>query len=198
MDRGGTRSARGSVTELLHRYNRGDRRAMDGVLRKIGPDLHRLARHYLKRERRNHTLDSRALVHEAYVRLAGQQRVTWRNRQHFLGVAAQTMRRILCDYARKRNSVKRGGDLDRRPVSLSEIDADAIRQEPFDQDIPLGIDLALERLSLRDPVAAELVELRYFGDFTLAEISEILDIPTRTLSRRWRFARAWLYKELRT
>jgi RNA polymerase sigma factor (TIGR02999 family) len=171
---------------------------MDGVVRKIGPDLHRLARHYLKRERRNHTLDSRALVHEAYVRLAGQDRVSWRNRQHFLGVAAQTMRRILCDYARKRKSVKRGGRLDRRPISLSEIDANLVKQEGLDMDIPIGIDLALERLSLRDPVAAELVELRYFGGFTLAEISEILDIPARTLSRRWRFARAWLYKELNT
>lgn len=195
---GRTRARReaASVTDLLRRYNRGERRVMESVFKQIGPDLYRLARHYLRKERQNHTLDPEALVHETYLKLIGQERVSWKNRKHFLGVAAQTMRRILCDYARSRNSIKRGGGAFRRPLRLSEIDVNRIRYESKDPDLPLLIEGALERLAAHDSVAAELIELRYFGGFTLAEISEILDVPTRTLSRKWRFARAWLFKEL--
>jgi len=185
-----------SITVLLQRYSQGDERAMDLLVRKVGPELDRLARSYLRKERSNHTLDAHALVHETYLRMAGQRRVVWNNRQQFFGVAAQTMRRVLCDYARQRNSLKRGGPGPKRPLSISELDAELVRAESGDPDLPLLIQSALRRLASRDPVAAELVKLRYFAGFTLVEVSEILEIPTRTLSRKWRFARAWLFREL--
>jgi len=185
-----------SITELLQQYSKGDQRAMELLMRRVGPELDSLARSYLRKERLNHTLDAQALVHEAYLRLVGQRRVVWRNRRHFFGVAAQTMRRILCDYARQRNSLKRGGPGPKRPLSISELDAELVLPESIDPDLPLLIESALTRLALRDPVAVELVRLRYFSGFTLVEVSEILEIPTRTLSRKWRFARAWLFREL--
>ena len=185
-----------SITVLLKRYGRGDERATEMLMRKVGPELDRLAHSYLRKERSNHTLDAHALVHETYLRMAAQHRVSWMNRQHFYGVAAQTMRRILCDYARQRNAVKRGGPGPERPLSISELDIELIQSVSRDPDLPLLIESALSRLESYDPVAAELARLRYFDDFTLAEASEILEIPTRTLSRKWRFARAWLFKEL--
>ncbi len=185
-----------SITELLQQYGKADDRAMNMLVRKVGPELDRLAHFYLRKERSNHTLDPQSLVHETYLRLATQHKVLWMNRQHFYGVAAQTMRRILCDYARQRNSLKRGGPGQKRLVSIHELDAELIRSESRDPDLHLSIQLALGRLASRDPAAAELVKLRYFAGFTLVEVSEILEIPTRTLSRKWRFARAWLFREL--
>jgi len=195
-DRGRRTPIDRSITELLQQYGKGDDRAMDMLVRKVGPELDRLARFYLRKERLNHTLDPQALVHETYLKLAAQHKVLWMNRQHFYGVAAQTMRRILCDYARQRNSLKRGGPGQKRPLSISELDAELVLPESIDPDLPLLIESALTRLALRDPVAVELVRLRYFSGFTLVEVSEILEIPTRTLSRKWRFARAWLFREL--
>jgi len=106
------------------------------------------------------------------------------------------MRRILCDYARRRNSVKRGGPGLKRHLSMSALDAELVRPESRDPDLPLLIESALRRLSKQDPVAAELIRLKYFAGFTLAEVSDILEVPTRTLSRKWRIARAWLFREL--
>ena len=184
------------ITDLLQQYSQGDHRATDALIRKVGPELDRLARFYLRKERSNHTFDAQALVHETYLRLAGQRNVFWSNRQHFYGVAAQTMRRVLCDYARRRNSIKRGGPGGKQPLSISELNVELVLPESRDPDLPLLIESALKRLSIQDPVAAELVRLRYFAGFTLVEVSEILEVPTRTLSRKWRFARAWLFREL--
>ena len=171
---------------------------MNALMRVARPDLEHLARHYLRRERADHTLDTQALVHESYIRLVRERKVVWQNRKHFFGVAAQHMRRVLCDYARGRNSFKRGGPGARRPVSIAELDAELAGRHTGDPDLPLLIDGALARLEAHDADAAELIRLRYFAGFTLVEIAEILDIPTRTLSRKWRFARAWLSHDLNT
>jgi RNA polymerase sigma factor (TIGR02999 family) len=170
---------------------------LDVLFKKVGPELERLAGYYLRSERSNHTLDVPALVNETYMRLVVQRRVSWTNRRHFIGVAGQTMRRILCDYARHRNAAKRGGAGRGRPVNVGELDVELIRQESRDLDERLRIEAALERLSDRDSVAAELFSLRHQDGYNLAEASKILGIPTRTLSRRYRFAVAWLSKELK-
>ena len=188
----------GTETRLLRQHAAGDERALSAALRRLEPELRKLARHYLRRERSNHTLDVEGLVTETYLRIVGQRVVEWRNREHFLGIAAQTMRRILCDYARQRHSMKRGGPSRRQRVSMNDRDIRAIPYGTRDPDQRLAIEMALEKLGMRDPVAAELVELRYFAGFTLEEASEILEIPARTLSRRWKIARAWLFRELNT
>jgi RNA polymerase sigma factor (TIGR02999 family) len=171
---------------------------MSVVMRRLDPELQKLAAHYLRRERRNHTLDAEGLVNETYIRIAAQRKVEWRNREHFFGIAAQTMRRLLCDYARQRRSIKRGGPHRGRKVSMNDFDIDQIADSTRDPDLILEIEMALEKLASRDPVAAELVELRYYSGFTLEDAAQILDIPARTLSRRWKIARAWLFRELNT
>lgn len=190
-------AAAGTMTFLLRRRSQGDDRAMNAVIARAWPELYRLARYYLRRERSGHTLDAQALVTETYLRLAAQTDVDWQNRRHFYGVAAQTMKRVLCDYARQRNAMKRGGGADRRPITFADLDQGLARPETVDADQRLWIELTLEKLARVDRVSAELVRLRYMSGFSLPEMARILGVSPRTLSRKWRFARAWLKRELK-
>jgi RNA polymerase sigma factor (TIGR02999 family) len=180
----------GAATRLLIAFSGGDRNALDAMVPLLYDELHRLASHYLGAERVNHTLQPTALVHEAYLRLINQRQVDWRNRAHFMGIAAGVMRRILMNHARARAADKRGGA--REQVSLSLIDASAAG--PHVELIDL--EAALERLSALDARKARVVELKFFGGLTMNEIAEVLDISIATAEREWSFARAWLFSAL--
>jgi RNA polymerase sigma factor (TIGR02999 family) len=155
-------------------------------------ELRRLARHYVRRERPDHTLQATALVHEAYMRLVDQRGVTWQNRAHFFGVAAQLMRRILVDYARRHRAAKRGGSF----VQVSLNDALALPEEQG-EDV-LALDDALERLAAIDPRQARVVELRLFSGLTVEEAAEVLDVSAATVKREWTMAKAWLSREIQS
>jgi RNA polymerase sigma factor (TIGR02999 family) len=177
----------GAATQLLLAWGTGDRQALDQMLPLVYQELHRLAAHYLSRERPDHTLQPTALVHEAYLRLVNQRDVDWRNRAQFLGLAAGMMRRILVNYARDRAAAKRGGA--REQVSLSLVDAPS-----GGADVELiALEEALERLAALDPRKARVVELRFFGGLTMEDVAEVLSVSRPTVERDWSFARAWLY-----
>jgi RNA polymerase sigma-70 factor (ECF subfamily) len=177
---------------LLQAWGRGDYQARDELLPLVYEDLRRRAAAYLRRERADHTLEPAALVHEAYLRLVGQERVAWQNRAHFFGVAAQMMRRILVDHARGQHRGKRSGAAVR--VTLD----DAVgRVEPPDCELLL-LDQALAELTAVDPRQGQLVELRYFGGLTEHEIAEVLAVSRSTVTREWQTARAWLYRRITT
>ncbi len=177
----------GAATQLLLAWGAGDRQALDQMLPLVYQELHRLAAHYLSRERPDHTLQPTALVHEAYLRLVNQRDVDWRNRAQFLGLAAGMMRRILVNHARDRGAAKRGGI--REQVSLSLVDAPS-----GGADVELiALEEALERLAVLDPRKARVVELRFFGGLTMEEVAEVLSVSRPTVERDWSFARAWLY-----
>jgi RNA polymerase sigma factor (TIGR02999 family) len=175
------------VTRLLLDSSDGDERARDEVLPLVYDELRRLAALYLLRERHDHTLQPTALVHEAYLRLVDQRQVNWRNRAQFVGLAAVMMRRILVNYARDRAAGKRGGDLQKVP--LSDADEPA---SPQDVDIIVLHD-ALDQLSAIDSRKSRIVELKFFGGLTTNEIAEVLQLSPATIERDWSFARAWLY-----
>ena len=178
-----------NVTQLLVAWNDGDAAARDELIPLVYAELHRLAQAYLRRERRGHTLQSAALVHEAFLRLV-DQRVAWRNRAHFFGIAAQLMRRILVDYARSRQNEKHGGD--QLHLELDEaLDEAAAR----DTDL-VALDDALQSLAALDPQQSRVIELRYFGGLTIEETAEVLGVSDTTVEREWRLARAWLLREL--
>ena len=177
---------------MLQRWGAGDARAFDELLPVVHEELLRLARRHMRNERRDHTLETRALVNEAYVKLTGHDRIEWRSRGHFYAIAARTMRRILVDHARTRGYQKRGGNAPR--VSLDE--ALHVGQEP-----PLdlvALDEALTALAAVDAQKSELVELRFFGGLSNNEIAELQGVSLSTVERQWRLARAWLYKALTT
>jgi RNA polymerase sigma factor (TIGR02999 family) len=189
------------VTALLQRWSDGDRNALDRLLPMIHTELRRIAARQLGSERAEHTLAPTALVNELYLRLVDQRRATWDNRAHFFGVSAQLMRRILVDYARARETDKRGGSVTR--VSLDDLADDGPAQHTVEgrgdaaaADV-LAIDQALERLALIDPDQARIVELRFFAGLTVEETAHVLQRSPRTVKREWRLARAWLYRELR-
>jgi RNA polymerase sigma-70 factor, ECF subfamily len=182
-----TNPSSASVPQLLREWTRGDERARDAMVPFVYDELRRLAASYLNREAPGHTLQPTALVHEAYLRLIGQQQVDWSNRAQFLGLAAIMMRRILVNHARDRHAAKRGGHAQRVP--LSDVD---IVSTPQDIDI-VNLDHALERLGGLDARKARIVELKFFGGLTTAEIAEVLRISPATVERDWAFARAWLY-----
>jgi RNA polymerase sigma-70 factor, ECF subfamily len=182
--------APGSATRLLLEYGAGNRASLDEMLPLVYDELHRLAARYLGRERAGHTLQPTALVHEAYLRLINQRRVDWRNRAHFLGVAAGVMRRILINHARDRSAAKRGGG--REQVSLSLVEA-AAGQRGIEL---IALEDALERLSALDARKGRVVELRFFGGLTMDEIAEVLDVSRATAEREWSFAKAWLVDAL--
>ncbi len=181
----------GEVTELLIRWSNGDRTALDRLMPLIYDELRRLARHYMRRERPGHTLQTTALVHEAYLKLVDQTKVRWHNRAHFFGIAANLMRQILVQHARRRHAAKRGGA--RSSVSLE--DAVGLSEEPV-VDL-VALDQALIRLDALDPQKSRIVELRFFGGLTVDETAEVLGLSPRTVKRQWRVAKAWLYDQLR-
>jgi RNA polymerase sigma-70 factor, ECF subfamily len=179
------------ITALLHAWAGGDTGARDQLMPLVYSDLRRRAAAYMRRERRNHTLEPTALVHEAYLKLVDQRRAAWQNRGQFFGVASQMMRRILVDRARARRMVKRSGRWAR--VTLAE---GARAASPVSVDV-LDLDAALTRLAAFDPRRCELAELRFFGGLSLEEAGEALGISIATAERDWQAARAWLFKELR-
>lgn len=168
----------------------GDPQAAEALLPLVYQELRRLAAHKMALEAPGQTLQPTALVHEAWLRLAGQEKQTYANRTHFFAVAAEAMRRILIDRARRRRAVRRGGQALRVDTDALEIAA------PVPEDELLALDEALERLAEREPQKAELVKLRYFGGLTLAEAAELLGFSEPTAKRHWAYARAWLFREL--
>ena len=173
-----------SFTDSLAAWKEGDRAAGERLLRTVYADLRRKASSYLNRERAGHTFVTRDLVHETFLRLAAQHSVSWQSREHFMGVAATMMRRILVDYARERSSQKRG-----RGVRLETLQD--VADWPVDDDL-LGLNDALDALAKKDADLATIVELRYFGGFRDAEIAANLKVSVPTVRRRFRLARAWL------
>jgi RNA polymerase sigma factor (TIGR02999 family) len=179
------------VTALLNAWSAGDHSARDRLMVVVYQELRRRAAGQLRRERRGHTLQPTALVHEAYLRLVDQRRVVWQNRGQFFGVACQMMRRILVDRARAHRMAKRSGQWSR--VTLDET---ARATQPVDVDV-LDLDAALTRLAAFDSRKSQLAELRFFGGLSLEEAGDALGISIATAGRDWQAARAWLLKELR-
>jgi RNA polymerase sigma factor (TIGR02999 family) len=178
------------VTQILMDWSAGDTAAPDKLMPLVYEELRRLARGYLARERADHTLQATALVHEAYLRLADETRLTWKDRAHFYGIAARLMRRILVDHARAHNAVKRGG-------LEQKLSLDAARELPMKETIELvALDGALENFSQTYPRKSEVVELKFFGGLETKEISEVLQISEKTVSRDWNFAKLWLCRAL--
>lgn len=178
------------VTDLLARWRSGDREALDALMPLVYQELRRIARHYLQRERADHTLQSTALVHEAYVRLVGNNPPEWRNRAHFFGVAARLMRQILVDHARVQRADKRGGGA----FKLS-LDEGLVGAPGKDLDL-LDLDNALRGLAQLDPQQSQVVELRFFAGLSIEDTAEVLGISPATVKRDWATARAWLQREM--
>ncbi len=178
------------LTILLKQWNGGNKNALDKLLPVVYGELRRLARRYLRRERSDHTLQPTDLVHEAYVRLIDQDRVDWKNRAHFYGVAAQLMRRILVDHARRHLSEKRGGG--QPQLALENI----IEVSPAPHRDLVALDEALKRLAAIDERKSRMVEYRFFGGLSVEETAEALGIAPATVLRDWAFAKAWLRREM--
>jgi len=178
------------VTHLLIEWSNGDQAALDKLVPVVDRELRRLAHHYMSRERAGHTLQTTALVNEAFVRLVNRKSVQWQNRAHFFGIAAQLMRTILVDHARSHACAKRGGGAGK--LELDE--ALAVSQQKAAEVIAL--DDALKELALIDPQQSRIVELRFFGGLTVEEAAEVLHVSPATIKREWSSAKAWLYREL--
>lgn len=185
----GTRSSDG-ITQLLERWSNGEEKARDELMMLVYDQLHQLAVTYLRRERREHTLQPTALINELFLKFSEQHRMSWQNRAQFFGVAAQLMRRILVDYARAHCASKRGGD--RLCVSLRDIPS--FGSQP-DADL-LALHDALNELAKLDPAQGRLVELRFFGGLTIKETAEVMGIGHATVEREWKMAKAYLKREL--
>ena len=179
-----------SITQLLVAWGDGDRDALEQLVPLVHAELRRLARGHLRGERRGHTLQTTALVNEAYLRLVEQKQVRWQNRAHFLAIAATQMRRILVDYARRRQYQKRGGGA--QQVTLAEAGALSDERAP---DL-VALDEALKSLAEVDPRRAQVVELKFFGGLNIEETAEVLKVSTTTVERDWTIAKAWLHKTL--
>jgi RNA polymerase sigma factor (TIGR02999 family) len=182
--------ASNQITELLLSWNQGDQGAIDKLVPLVYRELHRLAQRYMSAERPGHTLQTTALVNEAYLRLVDSAHVNWESRTHFFGVCAQVMRRILVDWARTRGALKRGGDVS----SLDLDEALAAAKEPSTDLV--AIDDALTALTAVDPRKGQVVEMRFFGGLSVEETAEVLKVSPVTVKREWRAARTWLYREL--
>ena len=178
------------ITQLLAEWSDGNQTALDKLYPLVYDELHRMARRYMKREQKGHTLQTTALINEAYVLLVDQKHVHWANRAHFFAISAQIMRRILIDHARRHAYAKRGGGAEK--ISLDETAIVAKERAP---DL-LVLDEALNRLAEIDPRRGQVVELRYFGGLNNEEIAGVLKISENTVTRDWNMARAWLYQEL--
>ena len=179
------------VTVLLSQLTQGDQAAAERLMPLVYDELKRLARSYMRRERKDHTLQTTALVHEAYLKLVRQQATTWACRSHFFGIAAQLMRRILIDHARGHLREKRGGIQVVLPLN------EALAFSPEHSEDLLRLDEALHRLSKLDPRQGEVVELRFFGGLSVEETAEYLAVSPKTVKRDWAVAKAWLHGELR-
>ena len=177
------------VSELLLHWGNGDRKALEAILPLVYDELRRLARSNLRQQRPNHTLQTTALVHEAYLRLSGKKSLRVENRAHFLGIAAQLMRWILVDYERNRRAAKRGEGITRLTLDQS------IASRQRDVDL-LALDEALDRLAKLDSQQSQIIELRYFGGLSIEDTSEFLGISPATVKRSWASARAWLLREM--
>lgn len=178
------------ITQLLQAWRHGDPAAADELVKRVYGELRRVAARQLRRERESHTLEPTALVHEAYMRLIKGVDIDWQDRNHFFGVAARLMRQVLVDHARRQLRRKRGGNL--TPLPLGE-DLRFSYERP---ESVIALDLALERLAEIDRVKASIVELHFFGGFSVEETAEILESSTATVSRHWRMAKTWLAREV--
>jgi RNA polymerase sigma factor (TIGR02999 family) len=181
----------GDVTALLRLWTDGDDRAFERLIPLVYDELHRMARRYLAGERAHLSLEATGLINEVCLRLLGWDQARWQNRQHFFGVSAQLMRRVLVDLARRRRADRRGGP-DAIRVPLDDVELPAFE---LDADL-VAVDRALEALALEDPRKARVVELRFFGGLSMDETAETLGISLRTAQSDWAFARAWLYRAL--
>jgi RNA polymerase sigma-70 factor, ECF subfamily len=184
-------SDQAGITQLLIAWSDGEREALQQLVPLVYDDLRRLAAGYMGRETPGHSLQPTALVHEAYVRLIDQRRVQWRNRAHFFGVAANMMRRILVDDARKRRAEKRGGGAER----ITFVGDDIAAPEQHDIDV-LALHESLERLAAFDSQQERIVELRYFGGLTIEETAEVVGVSSATVVREWTIAKAWLRADM--
>jgi RNA polymerase sigma factor (TIGR02999 family) len=183
--------AAADVTQLLVALSEGRDEALDDLFPLIYEELREVAHLQLRRQRPGHTLNTTALVHEAYFKLVGNSEVAWQNRSHFLAVAARAMRQVLINYARQRMAQKRGGGADHVTFEDEQIHL------PTRPDVLLDLDEALQRLEAMDARQSKVVELRFFGGLTIAEAADVLDVSTMTVKRDWRLARAWLSQELK-
>jgi len=180
------------VTQLLCDWRNGDEKALEKLIPLIQPELHRLAHAYMSRERAGHTLQTTALLDDAYMQLAGGTGLPWQNRAHFFAIAAQLMRRIMVHHARKRRAQKRGGD-----AVMVKLDEAAVPAESRSAEL-VALDEALERLARLDERQARVVECRFFAGMSVEETAEALDVAPATVKRDWSIARAWLNRELRS
>lgn len=178
------------TTELLTAWSDGDQTARDKLMPLVYEELHRLAHHYMRRESPGHTLQTSALVNEAFVKLVDQKNVRWQNRAHFFGIAAQLMRRILVDHARSRQTSKRGGGV--HPVSFD----DALYVSDERSAEVVAVHEALEQLAQFDQRKGQIVELRFFGGLSIDETAEVLGVSPGTVMRDWTLAKAWLHREM--
>jgi RNA polymerase sigma factor (TIGR02999 family) len=178
------------ITQLLSDWSGGSQAALEQLLPLVYDELHRLAGGYMRRERPDHTLQTTALVHEAYLRLVDQTNVRWQTRAHFFAAAAQVMRHVLVDHARSRGRAKRGYGIAEVPLD----DAAVLSEERSDE--LLAVNDALIKLTITDPRKGRVFELRYFGGMTVEEASEVLKVSPATVAREWRMAKAWLRREM--
>lgn len=179
------------VTQLLLKWSNGNKEAFEELLPLVYRELQKIAHRYLSRERNSNTLQTTALVHEAYLKLIDQNRVQWQNRAHFFGIAAQAMRRILVDNARQRLADKRGKGAEKISIDEGLIDVSDERAGNL-----VDLDDALKKLAEIDVQKSRLVELRYFGGLSIEETAEVLGVSVATVNRQWRTAKAWLYNEI--
>jgi RNA polymerase sigma factor (TIGR02999 family) len=190
----------GEVTQLLLRWRAGDEQALTSLMPLVYGELRTLARRHLSSERGSHTLQSTALVHEAFLRMVDQTRVDWQSRSQFLGVASQMMRRVLVDHARRRAADKRGGGTISVEIGAAQgADGDGAALVAPEQAVDFeAVHEALKRLEALDPSQGRLVELRFFGGLTIDEAADVMGISPATVKREWAVARAWLQRELTT
>jgi len=184
-------AAPGEVTRLLLAWNAGDQAALEKLMPLVYGELRQLAERHFRKERRGHTLQPTAVVHEAYFRLIDQTRVTWKNRGHFLAIASQAMRRILIDHARGRGAEKRGGEVEKVTLDVAIASPEPSREVDIH-----ALDEALDRLKALDGTQAQIVELRFFGGLTIEETADVMETSPSSIKRDFRSAKAWLFREL--
>jgi len=179
-----------NVTEMLRDWRKGDQEALEQLIPVVYDELHRQAARYLRREHPGHTLQTTALIHEAYLRLIKQQNIEWQNRAHFYAIAARLMRQILVDHARRRQATKRGGSDIKVPLEEA-----IVLSSGRNVDL-VALDEALTRLAAIDPQQSRIVELRYFSGLSVEETAEVLGVSSRTVKRDWNVAKAWLRQQI--